>query len=48
VKDCSRSSRLWVKCAQPSQWIGTIAALGVGARLRLLKPGVPTAIEPVR
>jgi hypothetical protein len=22
--------------------------LGIGARLRLLKPGVPTVIEPVR
>jgi hypothetical protein len=37
-----------VKCAQPSQWIGTIAALGIGGRLRLLKPGVSTVIEPVR
>jgi hypothetical protein len=37
-----------VKCTQPSQRIGTIAALGIGARLRLLKPGVPTVIEPAR
>src|SRR5262249_7548445 len=26
----------------------SFAALGIGARLRLLEPGVPTAIEPVR